>query len=339
MQKLFSDVLSALLRGEHAVLTAVVESRGSTPRKLGSVMAVFADGSSVGTLGGGAIEYTVIKAAQAALAKVATGAAPQCYTEGYSLSDGGELRMICGGDVTVHSAVIEPNDYTLMTFERALSEPPEGGVWLALRIKSGEPTHVSLEFKQPSFHSTVEPEQLHSRVHFAKENDDFDGLLTIPLTADGTVYVFGGGHVGRALVPVLTHLGFTCVVYDDRAEYAKPEDFPTAAGAIFGAFTEIGQHVSLTPQDYVVVVTRSHGCDFEVLAHALTTPAGYVGAMGSKRKMTIIRQRLADEAGHNADAIARILAPIGLQIGAETPDELAISIAAELIKVRAERTN
>ena len=332
MKKLFYEVLAALLRSERVVLAAVIESRGSTPRKVGSVMAVLSDGTSTGTIGGGAIEFEVCRAAR----ELHSGTA-RSETRGYSLADGGDLRMICGGDVTVHLTALEPDEYNTMVFERALCEPPEGGAWLVLRIKNGTVTVVSLEFRQEHFRATVTPEQLFSHPDFAKENDDFDGLLTVPFTADGTVFIFGGGHVGRALVPVLTGVGFACVVYDDREEYARAEDFPGAVGVVCGDFAQAAQRLAFSAADYAVVVTRSHECDYVATAQALASPMHYVGTMGSRRKVAIIRQRLADEAGLSEAAIARLTAPIGLQIGAETPEELAVSIAAELIKARAAR--
>jgi xanthine dehydrogenase accessory factor len=336
MQKLIPEILDALLRGERVILTTVIESKGSTPRKVGSAMAVFADGTSRGTVGGGAIEYEVQRVAREEMPK---DEPPRSFTNGYSLSsDGlGDLCMICGGDVSVHFTAVEPDEWTLMTFERALGEAPEGGAWFAMQMKKDAPTQISLQFKQGGFGPKVPTERLTRRAGFEKENEDYDGLLTIPLTVEGRVYIFGAGHVGRELVPAMSRVGFKCVVFDDRPEYADAAFFPQAERVILGDFKDIGRHISFVPEDYVIVVTRDHKLDYESLRQTLPSAAGYVGAMGSRRKMTIIRQRLAEEAGLDAGVIARLVAPLGIQIGAETPEELAVSLTAELIQVRAGR--
>ena len=340
MKKIFSDVLAALLRGERVVLTAVIESAGSTPRKLGSLMAVFADGHIAGSVGGGAIEFEVTRHA-ATLFDDET----MSQTRAYSLANASEsvdLGMICGGDVSIHFAVLEPDEWNQMVFERALAEPPEGGAWFAMRITSDASTRVSLEFLEGGHHATVPPEKLHRRAVFERDDENannFDGLLTAPMDIDGTVYIFGAGHVGRELLPAATRVGFSCVVFDDRADYVQSDLLPNAAGLICGDFYRIADSVTFTERDYVVVVTRSHELDYVVLTQALPSAASYVGAMGSRRKMTIIRQRLADEAGVAAADIERLHSPIGVQIGAETPEELAVSLTAELIQIRAERRN
>ncbi|MDR2420983.1 MAG: XdhC family protein [Oscillospiraceae bacterium] len=324
MKKLIPDILSALRRGERAILVVVLESKGSAPRKTGSAMVVFADGSSGGTVGGGAIEYEAQRAAREEM--LPPDAAP-AKTLGYSLSsDGtGDLCMICGGDVTLHYCALDSSPELISIFLRALP-PHDGGEALALKISEGSPTELS--FSAPG--GTAR-----SAARFEKENDAYDGVLTLPLGEAGRVYIFGGGHVGRALVPVLAFAGFECVVFDDREDYALPEFFPEAGRVVLGDFKRVGESVSLLDTDYVVVVTRGHKNDYEVLEHALASPARYVGCMGSKRKMAMIRERLRDEAGLPEEAVARLIAPIGLQIGAETPEELAVSVAAELIQVRA----
>ncbi|MDR0838836.1 MAG: XdhC family protein [Oscillospiraceae bacterium] len=325
MKRLVPDILAALRRGERVLLTAVIESRGSTPRKTGSVMAVFENGSK-GTVGGGAVEYEVQRVAREMLE---TGA-PEAQSLGYSLSsDGlGDLCMICGGDVGIHYCALRPTAELISVFESAETAPPDGSARLTLRISEGEPTAIVFE---PNSDAAAG-----RKARYDKLSENYDGTLTLPLGEAGRVYIFGGGHVGRELVPVLSHVGFNCVVFDDREEFASPEHFPDAERIIFGDFKRIWEHVTLTARDYVIVITRGHKNDYEVLEQSLPTPAAYVGAMGSKRKMAIIRERLREEAGLAPEVVARLVSPIGLQIGAETPEELAISMAAQLIQFRAE---
>jgi xanthine dehydrogenase accessory factor len=158
-----------------------------------------------------------------------------------------------------------------------------------------------------------------------------------PLTTSGYAYIFGGGHVAQELVPVIARVGFAPVVFEDRPDFARKELFPEAAETIVGSFTDIGASVSITPDDYVIIMTRGHQADFEVLRQALLTPATYVGVIGSRSKIATTNQRLI-AAGIPEAELSRIHAPIGLPILGETPAEIAVSIAAELILHRAKRT-
>ena len=160
-------------------------------------------------------------------------------------------------------------------------------------------------------------------------------LCPSPSSARGAVYLFGAGHVGRALAPVLHYIGFEVTVYDNRAELASPAHFPTAHEIIVGDFRRIFDKVSLTADDYAVVMTPGHQADYEILEQVLRTPATYIGCIGSRKKVALTRERLA-AAGFSQQDIDRVHAPIGLPILAETPEEIAISVAAEMIRHRAE---
>ena len=153
---------------------------------------------------------------------------------------------------------------------------------------------------------------------------------------DGVVYVFGAGHVARELVPLLCHLGFKCIVLDDRAEFADAAAFPQAEHVQQVDFTKLQEVCSLTEKDYAVVMTRGHVHDANVERYLLTTPVGYIGIMGSKNKAAMARAALLAD-GYSEQQLARVTTPIGIDIGSETPAEIAVSVAAQLIKFRAER--
>jgi len=152
----------------------------------------------------------------------------------------------------------------------------------------------------------------------------------------GFVYIFGGGHIAQELVPLLSHLDFRCVVFDDREEFSKPELFPGAEKVLLGDFKHIGRFVALSENDYAVIVTRGHLWDLEAWAFALSSQASYIGVIGSKTKHEAVKARLR-ERGFDDSSInaARVHAPIGMDIKSETPAEIAVSIAAELILIRA----
>jgi len=151
--------------------------------------------------------------------------------------------------------------------------------------------------------------------------------------------VCGAGHVGRSVAPLLAGLGFRVVVVDDREEFASAERFP-GAEVVVRAFDGALEAVGVDERAYVVVVTRGHVHDLGVLEQALRLRARYVGVMGSRSKrarMGVCTPALA-AAGHSDEAIAGVHTPIGLGIGAETPAELAVSIAAEIVQVRSGRS-
>lgn len=150
-----------------------------------------------------------------------------------------------------------------------------------------------------------------------------------------TAYIFGAGHVGLALEPVLRYVNFQTVVLDDREDYANRERFPQADEVkVISDFQHAFEGLELNNNSYIVIVTRGHAGDYDVLKDALKQPSAYVGMIGSKRKNAVLFDKLREE-GYSEEDIARIHAPIGLPIQAETPEEIAISITAEMIQVRA----
>jgi xanthine dehydrogenase accessory factor len=156
------------------------------------------------------------------------------------------------------------------------------------------------------------------------------------LASSATVYVFGCGHVGQALVPVLEKVGFRCVALDDRPDFANRTLFPDADEVKVIDLEHISDSVTIGPEDYVVVMTRGHMFDTIVQAQALRTPCCYIGVIGSHHKKAGVFQKLR-EMGFTDTDLERITTPIGLEIAAETPAEISISIAAQLIELRARR--
>jgi xanthine dehydrogenase accessory factor len=149
------------------------------------------------------------------------------------------------------------------------------------------------------------------------------------------LYVFGGGHVSLQIVPMAALVGFNVVVIDDRPEFADPRKFPEAMSVHEYPFEGVFDRLPIDQSSYIVIVTRGHLHDRTVVMQALKTQARYIGMMGSRRKKAIVYKKLLEEGFTQAD-LDRIYSPIGIGIEAETPEELAVSIVAELIKVRAE---
>ena len=158
------------------------------------------------------------------------------------------------------------------------------------------------------------------------------------------VYIFGGGHVAKALEPVLRHVDFETWIIDDREEYANNERFPDAEGSVVcrdfdHCFEDLeSSGAQIDSVSYLVIVTRGHRGDLAVLRQALNKPYAYLGMIGSRRKNALLYEQLREE-GVSEDKIATVHAPIGLEIGSETPEEIGVSIAAEMILERSKRAD
>lgn len=152
-----------------------------------------------------------------------------------------------------------------------------------------------------------------------------------------TAYIFGGGHVAYALEPVLRHVDFRTVIIDDREEYSNGERYPHAERTIVvDSFDNAFDDIETDDDSYIIIVTRGHRGDLQVLRQALRRPYAYLGMIGSRRKNNLLYDTLREE-GVTEQQLSTVHAPIGLSIGSETPEEIAVSIVAEIIQERAKR--
>ncbi len=339
MEHLFHQIRDALQRNEDLVLCTIIASSGSTPRGSGAKMAVFADGSTLGTVGGGAVEFESVKLAKQALRNKTT------FTHGFNLSPNqtADIGMICGGSVVVYVQFFSGGDEQALALFSAITQAfsQKRSTWLITQICQGCVRRMGIYSREDGLlfmEAGMDERDILPLVRpRAMLQTGEPGYYVEPLTTAGFVYIFGGGHVAQELVPVIAHVGFAPVVFEDRPDFAGKSLFPEAADTVVGSFSDIGASVSITPDDYVVIMTRGHQADFEVLHQALLTRASYVGVIGSRSKIAATNKKLL-EAGIPESELSRIHAPIGLPILGETPAEIAISIAAELIYHRAKQT-
>ncbi len=254
MEAVYRELVAAAERGEPVALVTIVRAHGSTPQRVGAKMLVFADGRTVGTIGGGCYENDAFWKAREALA------AGRAQLVHYELSDdlAEESGLICGGQMDVFIEPVEPT---------------------------------------PS------------------------------------LYILGAGHVGGELGQLAPTVGFSVHVVDDREKFANRERFPGAVEVEAAPLVEWVQSASIPPTAYVVVLTRGHRQDFDVLRALADRPFRYVGLIGSRAKVARLTDALL-EAGVSADWLRTLHAPIGLDIGAVSPQEIAVAITAELIAVR-----
>ena len=160
-------------------------------------------------------------------------------------------------------------------------------------------------------------------------------VLLEPISSEPTVYIFGGGHVSQQVVPLAKGVSFKVAVIDDREMFANRERFPEADEVVVSEFEKSFDHLPINDSSYIVIVTRGHLYDGVVLEQAVQTSARYIGMIGSKKKIHTLYQNLIKK-GMSRETLNRVHAPIGIDINSETPEEIAVSIVAELIKVRGE---
>lgn len=335
------DVLREALRvserGETPGLATLVATRGSTPQKAGARLLASHGQRLTGTLGGGAVEAEAIR--EATLAAASGDPALRDYALSSGVDDWG---LACGGTMVVFA---ERLDRRASGWLGPALAAAEGGAPVAIvtaldgagagtRILVSE-AETSGAFSDPGVTSAAV--SLGRRVledetpaYETIEGTRFHAELFAP---PPSLIVLGAGHVGKALAGLARGLGVSVTVIDDRPEYASRERFPEADRVIAAPIGEALRSLAIGPKAAIVVAMRSHDLDYDATAGALRTPARYVGLMGARRKAVLVTERLVAE-GFPIERVRALRAPIGLDIGARTPGEIAVSILAEWLMVR-----
>ena len=347
MKALIEEIRRLLGDGQPCVLATILTHDGSTPRTAGARMVIRRDGTIYGTIGGGLLEAQVMAAAPVVME---IGRDRQIDFDLGAAKTAEAMDMICGGRMTVLMERIDAAG-SLPVFDvlaKALQRGESG--WLLRRIVPAPgggcrvkrfwlPANAPLPSGgslPPALTKALGRQQRPSPATVCLRLDG-ETYWGEPLCVPSTVMIFGAGHVSRQVAELAGRVGFRVVVLDDRAEFASREWFPSADDVRkIADFDHAFDRLDVTLDSFVVIVTRGHRHDQSVLAEALKTPAGYVGMIGSRRKRDAIYRNLR-ASGFTENDLARVHSPIGLAIGAETPEEIAVSIVAELIAVRAEK--
>ena len=351
MKEFFQHVCSCLEAGEELVLAVVCNHSGSTPRSSGARMAVHSDGSIAGTIGGGMVEAMAMKAAQEVFANSGNGG----HLRRFHLTgrDAAVSDMICGGNLDVFLQRIRPEESTLALFKATLDALSRGvGVTILTELGKGgddifpgplkhwllvDDESVSNLPAPPDPLAALGRDRFHRPPGASILESDTGQVLVEDVLVPGTVYFAGAGHVAQHTAALAAKVGFRVVVMDDREEFANQDRFPEAERIdVLSSFENCFARETVDANSYLVIVTRGHLHDKTVLGQALETEAGYVGMIGSRSKRDAIYKALRME-GVGQEAIGRVHCPIGLAIGADSPEEIAVSIVAELIRARAMR--
>ena len=330
MKDVFDALLAHMNQDEACILVSAVGGEGSAPRKTQSHMLVDSHGRVLGTVGGGAVEGNSIAYAKELLAR------RESSLKLYELYEQAaeDIGMICGGRVHVHFQFIAPDCTAIRAAACAAADALSAGVdaWLMIDLKR----HTLALYDGKVQAGTPASQKVIAGLNAASMTCEADGstYYAEQLSFSDRVYVFGGGHVAQALVPVLASVGFRCVIVEDREEFCQRALFPDAQDVLLLTEDDWKTALHVKSSDCICIMTRGHKNDLACQAFALKTQAGYIGVIGSRRKIAAVNAQLR-ALGFADEQIARIVTPIGLEIGSVTPAEIAVSIAAQMIAHRA----
>jgi len=337
-------ICSLLANGQPVAVATILSREGSAPRTAGSKMVIAPGGACTGTIGGGKFEAEVLTAANEALAK----GKPQKLFFDLTGDDAAGMDMICGGAMSVLVDVLPPASDELTVFEAwKRTQKKSAAAALVTAITSdgagATQTHRCMIYADGrTIGSWRLSRSLLARLVKSAERGgpprliaaDDAQVLFEPTTPPVRLLIFGAGHVSMPTARMAAEVGFRVIVADDRSAYANRERFADVDDVVVIAdFSSAMSQFAVDANTYVVIVTRGHRHDKTVLAQSLRSQAGYIGMIGSRRKRDTIFAALRQE-GLSDEDIARVRCPIGLAIGAETPEEIAVSIVAELIAQR-----
>ena len=346
MRELLLELEKAVQQQRPVCYTCLVETRGSTPQKPGAAMLIFSDGSQTGTLGGGCVEAEVKRRAL----RLIDAETPEIMTFQLDNDYGWDDGLICGGRMKV---LVDPvrteQDLTYYRRMIQLLETDRGCTEaIVIPPESAEGTSDPERILPDRFLIDAEANIIATRGEQQPPAHLFDGLKPIknrprPYVCQGIAYltfhqtcqlvIVGCGHIGQKVAALASEVDFDIIAVDDRREYCNAERFPTAKQLIVGSFdTALGQ-LSVTPDTFIIIVTRGHNHDEEALGHLAGSDARYIGMIGSKRKVKLIFEDLL-RLGTPREALAQVHAPLGFDIGSQTVPEIAMSIVAELIACR-----
>lgn len=318
--KIFRDAIELHERGEPFCLAIVVAKSGSAPQVPGAKGIFLRDGRIIGTIGGGCLEMECRRLGLEALATKKTIHREFKLDDDFGWDDG----LICGGRVQV---LLLPDSSRLAgAFAAALERGAKGA--LKYSAIDGETCFIQEN-------ATKDPVVLEA---IAKRREIFDnGVFIEPILPSEKLVIFGGGHIGKQLARLGVDLGFEVTVVDDRPEFVAEERLHFVHHRVCQNPESFARSLDTDDHTYLCLVTRGHRNDAKVLRELIGKDRAYLGMIGSKRKREMVRKGMIQEGVCTEEEFAKVRSPMGLDIGAETVEEIAISIAAEWVQIRAQK--
>ncbi len=351
-KNIYPDLIARLKQGQPLALATIIETSGSTPQVAGA-SAIFSEkGLVLGTLGGGIMEADAQKKASSALKKKKS-----LFYEFKLQGDGSsEEEAACGGSVAVLIDASPSRSLQAFVDLRESLRLRRAGI-LATRadVSPGGEAAIHRLWVDPwrnrggraelkPWGGTLELEEIlrEGNLRVARRAarrgraDELTLLFLEPVYPLARLVIAGAGHVGQALAHLGKFLDFEVTVIDDRPEFASHERIPEADAIIVGDIGQAVRDFPVSADTYIVIVTRGHRHDAEALQACLRSPAAYIGMIGSARKVALMREKFLGEGWATAVEFDRVRAPVGLRIGSKTVEEIAVSIAAELVLARSQ---
>lgn len=299
-------------------LMIVVDSKGSSPGKPGFSMVVSNDGGLFGSIGGGSMEFKLVEHCRKLLRNSIYNIFVKKQIHNGSTED--SSGMMCSGEQTIAFLPLSAADIqNVKRITSCLNENKTG----IFKITGDD------------YSFTLSEEISESQYFYSKSNND-NWLYNEIIGFKNNIYIIGAGHVGFALSKLFFQLGFKVFLYDNRDNFKMFIDNPYAHKKLIIDYNKTDQYVAKGSNSYVVIMTNNHTQDIEVLRALIGEKVSYLGLMGSKNKVSRLKKMLKND-GVTDDELNRLYAPIGIPIHSQTPDEIAISIAAEIIQVKNSR--
>jgi xanthine dehydrogenase accessory factor len=330
MTSLYEIICDYLEKNKTGILATVIKRTGSAPRDVGAKMFVGEDGETFGSVGGGLLEAGAYKEALATMGRNTV----KTFRVSMDADTVKDKDMLCGGDVIV---LLEPVRAQHHDVYRQIEEVRKDKQRALIVTGFGKGVLTKTVFdKEGNLTGDVPDHRIISQIKalpHLKKPLLAEEHFADPIGVAPSLYLFGAGHVSQYVSKIAKVADFDITVIDDRKEFANQERFPDADAIVVAMMPGAFCCLDFTGNEYVVIVSRSHEEDSEILEETLKRDTRYVGMIGSKRKVRIITDNMKGK-GFSDAVIRNIHAPIGLPINAETPQEIAVSIVAELVKVK-----
>lgn len=318
--------------GGLAALASVVRRRGSLPMSATAKMLIATGGARTGTIGGGCLEAEIIERAYDVLEK----RAPSVTRHTLNAELAGDYGLTCGGTATVLIEPVYENPILREVYAAAAEVLARGecGVMVTATTWDDEPVKALVAGASLIGCAPQQMIDAARALPLEAETPRFQQRFVLdPINPNPPLVVFGGGHVGAAIARAAAFGGWRVTVADDRADFADPSRHPAAERTICCDFHDIASALPLTPRTYAVVATRGHQHDALIVDQLARRELRYIGMLGSRRKVALT-WTLLRKWGVPQQRLDRIHAPVGLSIGADTPEEIAVSVVAEMVAVR-----
>ncbi len=337
--EIYKKAVLLLEKGENIAQITAISTMGSTPGKVGYKMLVWGKKpETIGTVGGGLVEAEIIETANNILPKT------QCRVLTFNL-DGTEddVKGICGGSIELLIETFDEKSLPLFKELSTVTDSGDKGILLSVISPDKSPDKFFLKNAEQLNSITnidLTPEivesinKLAEKEQFAKKTlPDGMEIFIETISEQPMVFIFGAGHLAYYISQYAKSLHFRYTVYDDRAEFANKERFPQADNIIVEDYESVLDKVEINKSSYIVIVTKGHKSDEIVLEKVVKTDVKYIGMIGSKTNTLTILKKLSEK-GIPAETLKKLYSPIGISIGALTPQEIALSIVSELVKIR-----